>query len=207
MIRPMGLLHRDEPVTDATVNCPQCGALDWVVRSPRLGGEAKLACRTCGYVDGPYFEPGTREHDPPEPAIGFYAPEGLEWEVAGGWERSVTVTAEDPWVVVTTEAEPSEPAEALRDAIADLLGSEDPPPGRSHAAYLLEAGREDERIEAIVEDLFVERGTLRVDGVDVPAQTMRYGDAWAAYAIVDGQAVIASTRAGAQAVARIRSVV
>ncbi len=194
----MALLHRDDPVTDATVDCPRCYARDWVVRSPRLGGEARIVCRACGHVDGPYFELGEPRQEPalpPPVAFAPYVPEGFEWAHAGGWEHAATVTVEEPWIVVTTEDQPSDTAEALRDAVADLLGSEEPPAGRSHAARLLELSREDDRIEAVVSDLHVENGTLRVDGADVPAKVMRTGEAWAAHATVAGLAVIASSSA------------
>ena len=192
----MGFLRRDEPVTDATVNCPECRAIDWVVRTSRLGGQGKIVCRGCGHVDGPYFEigeAGSAAPEPPEVAFAYYVPDGLAWEHGGGWEHSVTVIVEEPWVAVTTEDEPSDVGEALRDAIADVLGGADPPPGRSHAARLLELSREDDRIEAIVSDLHVENGALRVDGADVPAKLLRTGDAWAAHAMVGGVAVIASS--------------
>ena len=193
----MGLLHRDDPVTDATVNCPQCMANDWVVRRPRLGGDAKIVCRACGHVDGSYFEPpdprDAAAPEPPNVEFSFFVPEGLGWEHSGGWAHAVTVTSEEPWLVVTTEDQPSDTAEALRDAVADLLGSDAPPDGRSHAAQMLKFSIEDARVEDLVADLHVENGTLRVQGAEVPAKLMRSGDAWAAHATVDGLAVIASS--------------
>jgi hypothetical protein len=192
----MGLLHRDEPVSDATVNCPSCGALEWVIRRPRLGGDASIVCRACGHVDGPYFEiPAVAEAPEKRGLTPFFVPEGHGWEPGHGWERSFTVLGD---VTVTTERDPPDPAEALRDAVADLLASEERPPGRSHAAYLLELSREDARIEAIVEDLHVEAGTLQVDGAELPAKVMRHGDAWAAHALAGGVAVTASSRVVAQ---------
>ena len=193
----MGLLHRDEPVTDTTVQCPECWAVDWVVRTPRLGGQGRIVCRACGHAQGPYFEAVSEFEAPrvraPEVAFAYFVPEGLEWVHGGGWEHAVTVIVEDPWVAVTTEDEPSDVAEALRDALSGVLGSDGPQAGRSSAAHLLEMAREDDRIEAIVSDLHVENGTLRVDGADVPAKLLRTGDAWAAHVTAGRLAVIASS--------------
>lgn len=196
----MGLLHRDEPVTDATVNCPGCRAIDWVVRRPRLGGEATIACRACGHVSGPYWDRTVA----PEVAGGgdlgwawfsVFVPDGLPWEPEDAPDCAIVVV-EDPVVVVVTEPADGapEPAEALRDAVADVLADDGPPPGRSHAAYLLEMAREDERIERIVGDLAVERGALRVEGEPAPCLVMRAGAAWAAHVELGDVVVTASAR-------------
>jgi hypothetical protein len=205
-MRSMGLLHKDEPVTDATVNCPGCSAMDWVVRTPRLGGQAKIVCRACGHDEGDYFPIRLDAEDASEElgrdlleraAFPVFAPAGLPWEPSGWVDqdevRSVTVVCEEPWVTVTTEpVGASEPVEALRDAMADVLGDEGLPDGRSHAAYLLEATRMDERIDEQVDDLAVEAGTLRVEGVDVGCTRLSLGAAWAAHAVVGEVAVIAA---------------
>ena len=206
----MGLLHKDEPVTDASVNCPQCRATDWVVRTPRLGGQGKIVCRACGHVDGPYYEFDRATQDDAVRRRGqqnlerapfpVYVPEGVDWRPEGWFGDevlSVAVLFEDPRGAVVTEPvdEALEPAEALRDAISDLLGQDGPPPGRSHAAYVLEVTQEDERIERQVADLAVENGTLRVDGAAVPCKLMRTRDAWAAHVEI-GEVVVTASASG-----------
>lgn len=205
----MGLLRRDEPVTDASVNCPRCRAIDWVVRTSRLGGQGKIVCRACGHVQGPYYE---FDRDVPEEVrergrrdlerapFPVYVPDGVDWQPESWFGEevlSVSVLFEHPRGAVVTEpaAEALEPAEALRDAISDMLEPDGPPPGRSHAAYLLEMAQEDDRIERQVADLAVENGTLRVDGADVACKLMRTPDAWAAYVEL-GEVVVTAGACG-----------
>jgi hypothetical protein len=207
----MGLLHTEDPVTDATVNCPQCRAIDWVVRKSRLGGQGKIVCRACGHVQGPYYEferavqdETVREHgrrDLERAPFPVYVPEGVDWRpeswFGGGDVLSVSVLFDEPRGAVVTEpaADALEPAEALREAISDMLATDEPPPGRSHAAHLLEMAQEDERIERQVADLAVENATLRVDGAEVPCKLMRTHDAWAAYLEL-GEVVVTAGAAG-----------
>jgi hypothetical protein len=206
IICAVALLHKDEPVTDASVNCPQCRAIDWVVRTPRFGGDASIVCRACGHEHGPYFEiqpagdAELPEVDLAAAAFPVYVPRSLPWEpadyFADGHIASATVACDEPWLVVTTEplTTGTEPAEALRDALMDALPDDEPSrSGRSTAAWLLEIDQLDARLEAEVADLSVETAVLRADGRDVPCQVLRRGSAWAAYAALDEVAVIASS--------------
>ena len=203
----MGFLHRDEPVTDATVNCPECRAIDWVVRAPRLGGQGKIVCRACGFVHGPYFPTSWAKEVAPAPKVKLddaefpvYVPEGLAWipqaYYADVGYASATVACEEPWVAVTTEplATATEAPEALRDALLDVLPEAEPSGlGRSDAAYLLEVDQLDARLEAEVADLAIEAGALRVDGREVPCQVLVRRESWAAYAVLDEVAVIVAS--------------
>ncbi len=209
----MGLLHRDEPVADATVNCPSCFANDWVVRASRLGGQAKIVCRACGHDEGDYFPVDWSVENDGDPAwaeqaardlerAGFavYVPAGLPWRAASSWSlddevHHVTVASEEPWVVVVSEraASSGEMIEALHASMEDVLAGDYPPRGsRSIPAYQLEILRRDERIEAQVADLAVQNGTLRVDGADVPCKLLAHGGGWAAYLVLGDAVVIAS---------------
>ena len=204
----MALLHRDEPVTDATVDCPECRAIDWVVRTPRLGfvRPAMIVCRACGHEAAPYFDINAELTRPVKATpvardlasvpFAVYAPRDLPWEVSDLWEEagvlSVTVTCETPLLFVTTETDqhsqdvPSD----LRDALYGALTDEVPSRGRSSAAYLLELQQQDARIEAELAELSVEAATLSIDGRDVACQRLHAGRAWAAYATFDGFAVV-----------------
>ena len=211
----MALFHTDEPITDASVNCPECRAIDWVVRTPRLGGQAKIVCRACGHEHPAAYFP-LEFHEDPDPektlergrrhleraAFPVYAPAGLSVEPTGWFSDdddavlSVTLACEEPWVAVTTERLPgaAEAPEALRDALMDGLSDEDPrDAGRSTAAWLLEVEEKDARLEAEVADLAIEPGLLRVEDRDVPARILRTGRAWAAYARLEDVVVIASS--------------
>ncbi len=199
----MGLLHRDEPVTDATVNCPDCRAIDWVVRSSRLGGQATIVCRACGHEAGAYL-PITFEDEYDElfassraalerAAFPVYAAEGLPAEPFSWFGDdevvSVTLGSLDPWTAVTTEPleHAAEPPEGLREALVDALTDTAGPraAGRSTAAWLLASRLADARLEAEVDDLAIEGGVLRVDGRETPCQILRTHRAFAARVQLD----------------------
>lgn len=212
----MGLMHKDEPVADAIYPCRECRATDWIVRTPRFGGDSSIVCRACGHDAGPVltgddFELTDDEYELEQAQHAFevvtfpvHAPAGVPWRPTWGEMKDdvvehVTLETHDRTVGVTSEApgvEP-DPVRSLAREVASVLWERYPPrEGRSDAAYTLEVQRYEDTLDQEVGRLTTSTGTLRVEDREVPCTTMHHRTASAARADL-GDVVVFAYAVGA----------
>lgn len=200
----MGLLYKDDPISDARVNCPECFAIEWVLRAPRLGGDEMITCAACGYSPGPphpaeFYEGDGYEADELETGdravaaatFPVYAPAGLPWRPVGGSfngpvAERVVIGCAEPLVTVTSERrgvaerDGNDPAQMMRLLLADALWDDLPPRGDlSPAAYTLEVYHREDQMDDRLAACSESRGVQVVDGHDAPCEVVQSGRVWA----------------------------